>query len=212
VWAGIRLTFSSRYLLGIMFYILALTLLATFLYLQQQQIVAATIQDSTERTQLFANIDLVVNVMVLLIEIFLTSRMIGWLGVPALLMLMPLLNVAGYASLAAAPLLTTLIVFQALRRAVEYAVAKPVREVLFTVVDREQKYKAKNFIDTVVARGGDASSAWILDGLKSLGAGMTQIALIAVPLSLAGALIGWALGRKQENLKKHFDSTPRGQA
>jgi ATP:ADP antiporter, AAA family len=202
VWDGLRLTFSSSYLLTIAWYILMLTLLATFLYLQQQDIVARVIPNSNERTQLFARIDLAVNVLTLLIEIFLTGRLVGGLGVGKLLMLLPLLNLIGYCALAFSPTLAVLIVFQALRRAVEYAIARPVREILFTVVGRLQKYKAKNFIDTVVSRGGDALGGWFTDTLRALGAGIFHIAAFAIPFAMIAAFMGYALGRRQEMLRE----------
>lgn len=207
VLAGIRLTLSSHYLGGIACYVLLLVLLGTFLYLQQQTIVAAQITDSAARTALFANIDFYVNIAVLLIELFVTARLMAGLGVAALLSLLPLLSLFGYMVLIVAPLLAVLIAFAATRRAVEYAIARPVREVLFTVVDREQKYKAKNLIDTVVVRGGDAGSAWLMSALQGLGAGLTHIALIALPASLAAAILGVALGRKQERLKRDANKT-----
>lgn len=201
VWAGIRLTFSSSYLLTIAWYVLLLTLLATFLYVEQQRIVSTAIRDPELRTQLFAHIDLGVNIATLLIEVFLTGRLVSKLGVSMLLMLLPLINLLGYLSLALLPTLGVLIMFQAMRRAAEYAIAKPVREILFTVVDRERKYKAKNFIDTSVSRGGDALSSWFVESLNTLGAGLAQIAVFAIPIAAVTALMGYGLGKRQEALR-----------
>jgi ATP:ADP antiporter, AAA family len=202
IWAGIRLTFSSPYLIGNSIYILLLTLLATFVYFEQLRLVAEQLQDSAARTKLFAQIDLMVNTLTLLVEIFLTNRLVGRFGVAILLMALPLLNILGFGALLAAPTLAVLVSFQALRRVVEYALARPVREILFTVVSREEKYKAKNFIDTVVYRGGDALSAWLTSLLKSMGIGLTQVAALAIPIAIATAGVGWLLGRKQEALKR----------
>ena len=199
--AGIRLTFSSPYLLGISAYLLLLTLLATFIYFEQIRLVAAQIPDTAARTRLFATIDVYVNIGTLLVEIFLTNRLIGRFGVALLLMILPLLNIIGFAALVAAPTLAMLVGFQAVRRVAEYAVARPVREILFTVVSREEKYKAKNFIDTVVYRGGDAFSGWLSSLLKSMGMALTTVATLAIPVAIAAALVGWLLGRKQETLK-----------
>ena len=199
--AGIRLTFSSPYLLGISAYLLLLTLLATFIYFEQIRLVAAQIPDTAARTRLFASIDVYVNIGTLLVEIFLTNRLIGRFGVALLLMILPLLNIIGFAALVAAPTLAMLVGFQAVRRVAEYAVARPVREILFTVVSREERYKAKNFIDTVVYRGGDAFSGWLSSLLKSMGMALTTVATLAIPVAIAAALVGWLLGRKQETLK-----------
>ena len=207
--AGIKLTFSSPYLLGISLYLLLLTLLATFVYFEQLRMVAAQIPDSVARTQLFAHIERYVSIGTLLVEVFLTNRLVGKFGVAILLMILPLLNIVGFAALMATPTLAVLIGFQGLRRIVEYAVARPVREILFTVVTREEKYKAKNFIDTVVYRGGDAFSGWLSALLKTMGMALATVASLAIPVAIAAALVGWLLGRKQETLKnQHAGDQP----
>ena len=202
IWAGIRLTLASPYLIGISAYLLLLTLLATFVYFEQLRLVAEHLQDSAARTKLFAQIDLAVNTLTLLVEIFLTNRLVGRFGVAILLMVLPLMNVFGFGALVVAPALAVLVTFQALRRVVEYALARPVREILFTVVSREEKYKAKNFIDTVVYRGGDAMSAWLMSALKGMGIGLTQVAALAIPFAIGAAIVGWLLGHKQEVLRR----------
>jgi len=97
--------------------------------------------------------------------------------------------------------LAVLVAFQVVRRAGNYAITRPAREVLFTVLDRESKYKAKNVIDTVVYRGGDALSGWVFDGLRGLGLSLSAIAWIAVPLAALWLVTGWPLGRRQEQLR-----------
>jgi ATP:ADP antiporter, AAA family len=116
-------------------------------------------------------------------------------------MVLPLLNVIGFGALVVAPILAVLMIFQALRRVVEYALARPVREILFTVVSREEKYKAKNFIDTVIYRGGDALSGWLSSFLKGMGMSLAAVATLAIPLALGAAAVGWLLGKKQEKLR-----------
>ena len=202
IWAGIRLTLASPYLIGISAYLLLLTLLATFVYFEQLRLVAEHLQDSAARTKLFAQIDLAVNTLTLLVEIFLTNRLVGRFGVAILLMVLPLMNLLGFGALVVAPTLAALVTFQVLRRVVEYALARPVREILFTVVSREEKYKAKNFIDTVVYRGGDAMSAWLMSALKGMGIGLTQVAALAIPFAIGAAIVGWLLGHKQEVLRR----------
>ena len=201
MWAGVRLTFSSRYLLGIAALILAVAVLNTFLYFEQARMVKEWSASPEERTQLFAQMDLAVNALALICQAAVVQFLIARLGIPVLLTAVMAASGVGYLTLAAAPVLPVLVVFQVLRRATDYSMLRPVREVLFTVVNREEKYKAKNFIDTVVLRGGDAASGWVSAGLKALGAGTAAVALIAAPIAFLSALLGWFLGREQEALK-----------
>ncbi len=213
MWAGVGLTVSSRYLLGIAVLILAVAVLNTFLYFEQARMVKAWSASPEERTQLFAQMDLAVNALALICQAAVVQFLIARLGIPVLLTAVMALSGFGYLTLAAAPVLPVLVAFQVLRRAADYSMLRPVREVLFTVVSREEKYKAKNFIDTVVLRGGDAASGWVSAGLKALGAGTAAVALIAAPIAFLSALLGWFVGRKQEALKSRGpraeDSAPR---
>jgi ATP:ADP antiporter, AAA family len=196
--AGIKLALTSRYLLGVCGYILLLSTLGTFLYLEQMRIISATMPSSAERTQLFASVDMVVNGLTLLLQFFVTAQLVLRFGVTFCLMLMPLVSLFAFGALALLPTLAVIIIIGILRRAMEYAVTRPSREVLFTVVSREERYKAKNVIDTVVNRGGDALSSWLNEGIKSLGAGTATIALIAIPLAAGWTGLAYFLGRKQE--------------
>lgn len=200
VFAGITLVLRSRYLLGICLYILIFTTTSTFLYFQQAHIVAAAFDDPAERTRLFALIDLSVGVLTLLVQCFATGRLIGWLGVGPVLAALPLLTVVGFVGLAMAPTLVVLVAFQSIRRAANFAIAKPSREVLYTVLDAERKYKAKNVIDTLVYRGGDAVSGWAYAGLSAIGLGLPAIALAAVPLAGVWMATGLRLGRAQDRM------------
>jgi AAA family ATP:ADP antiporter len=116
------------------------------------------------------------------------------------LMLLPAVSVVGFLGIALWPTLVVYVVFSVLRRVGEYALSKPSREVLFTVVSREEKYKAKNFIDTAISRGGDASTAWLITGVKALGATTTHIAWALVPLMLLWAWLGHFLARRKERM------------
>ncbi len=200
VFAGITLVLRSRYLLGICLYILIFTTTSTFLYFQQAHIVAAAFDDPAERTRLFALIDLSVGVLTLLVQCFATGRLIGWLGVGPVLAVLPLLTVVGFVGLAMAPTLVVLVAFQSIRRAANFAIAKPSREVLYTVLDAERKYKAKNVIDTLVYRGGDAVSGWAYAGLSAIGLGLPAIALAVVPLAGVWMATGLRLGRAQDRM------------
>ena len=208
---GILLVMRSPYLLGICLLIIFYTSLATFLYFQQAQIVKEAFADSETRTAVFAGIDLAVNTLTLLIQAFFTARMVKWLGLGTTLAIIPLLLSAGFMILALLPVLSVLILVQVIRRAGNYAIMRPAREMLYVVVSREEKYKAKNFIDTVVYRGGDAVSSWVYAGFRSLGLNISSIALIAVPLSLLWALIAFRLGQKQGTIAQSELAQTAGQ-
>jgi AAA family ATP:ADP antiporter len=200
IFAGMTHTFRSPYLLGIGFFILFYSVTSTFLYFQQATIAEANFPTRAARTAFFANIDLWVNVLTLFFQIFLTGRLMGWLGVAATLCALPLFSVAGFAALAAAPSVAVFVAVQVARRVSNFALARPTREVLFTSVPREDRYKAKNFIDTVVYRGGDQIGSWSYAGLAALGLGMTGISVVAVPLSVLWLALSFWLGRRQERM------------
>ena len=200
VLAGIRLVLQSPYLLGIALLMVLFTTLSTFLYFQQAQIVSDSFANSAERTTVFAAIDLAVNGLTIVIQVFLTSRLINLLGLAWTLILVPVILCAGFLALAFAPVLAVLVVVQVVRRAGNYAIMRPAREMLYVVLDRESKYKAKNFNDTVMYRGGDAVAGWIYTGLRSLGLSLSHIALIAVPLAAIWAALAYRLGKQQVKL------------
>lgn len=195
VWAGATHVARSPYLLGICGFIVLYSTLSTFLYFEQARIVEDAFADSGQRTQVFAVMDLVTNALTLGLQFFATARLVAWLGLPVALALIPLAVAAGFGMLGLAPTLAVLVVFQVVRRAGNYAITKPAREMLFSVVSPEDKYKAKNFIDTVVYRGGDAASGWLFTGLSAIGLGLSALAFTAVPLAGLWAVLGLALGR-----------------
>jgi AAA family ATP:ADP antiporter len=201
MFGGISLLLRSEYLLGIALYMILFTLLSTFLYMQQAFIVSAEIPDSGERTALFALIDLAVNALTLIGQLLVVRRIIGRFGVTLTLILMPAVAIFGFFFLGLFPTLAVLIVFGVVRRAGEYALSKPAREILFTVLSREEKYKVKNFIDTAVVRGGDAVSGWLFEGLRLLGAGLSGISFIAVPIAVLWTSTAYLLGQRQEQLR-----------
>ena len=199
---GFFLVLRSPYLLGICVLIVLYASLSTFLYLQQAQIVRDAFDDSATRTAVFASMDFAVNVLTLVIQAFFTGRLVKWLGLAMTLALIPILLSAGFLMLAMQPVLPVLIAVQVIRRAGNYAIMRPAREMLYVVVRREEKYKAKNFIDTVVYRGGDAISSWVYTGMRGFGLTLSAIAWIALPLSLVWAWIALRLGRQQAVLGK----------
>jgi AAA family ATP:ADP antiporter len=195
---GFLLLVRSPYLAGIALWVSLLSVAATFLYFQQANIVAAASDDPAVRTRLFASIDLAVGVLTLLVQAFATGKLIAVFGIGAALAFLPLVFVAGFAALAAAPVLAVVIAFQALQRTANFAVSNPAREVLFTVVAREEKYKAKNVIDVVAVRGADAVGGWLFAALRSLGLELRAISLVAIPVAAVCLLLAAALGRAQE--------------
>jgi len=200
IWAGITHPFKSPYLLGVSLFILLFAITATFLYFEQAAIVKANFSDRGAQTAFFASIDLAVNVITLVVQLFLTGRIVRWLGVGITLALLPALTLFGFAALAFVPALSSLVIFQTLRRSSDYAIARPTREVLYTVLPREDRYKAKSFIDTVVYRGGDQVGAWTYAAFAALGLGTSAIAFVAIPLAALWFLNGLWLGRQQEKL------------
>jgi ATP:ADP antiporter, AAA family len=200
-WSGIAEILRSRYLLGIVAYVLLYTVLFGFAYLELARMVAANYADSAERTALFAQVDLAVNVLTLLGQLFVVAKFVEKLGVGVALALLPALGIAGFAAIGLVPVLAVLVAFQILRRAADYSIARPAREMLFTVLPREAKYKSKNFIDTVVFRGGDAVSGWVYQALKGLGLGLVGIAAVAIPGAILWLVLGLLLGREHRRLR-----------
>lgn len=194
VWSGIVDVLRTPRLLGICLYLLAFALLSTFLYFQQIELVPSVIPDPTARTRLLAQVDLVVNLLTLLIQWFAFDKLIKKLGVPGMLACMPVVSIVGFAALALSPMLVTLLVFGVVRRAGEYAISKPSRETLFNILTPEQKYRAKNVIDTLVHRFGDVSSGWLYTGLKAMGLSMTAISWLAVPVGVVWLGVALWLG------------------
>ncbi len=193
---GIKLVARSRYLLGICLYVVFYSTLSTFLYFQQQTIVKATIASSVERTALFASLDLVVNFGTFALQLLLFSRFLQRFGLAAGLVLVPLFSVAGFLALGFVPTLAVLIVFGVLRRMGEFTISKPARETLFNALSADEKYKAKNFMDTAVYRAGDMASGWTFTGLQQAGMALAGISFLSVPLSAVWAGIGWWLARR----------------
>lgn len=181
--AGITLILRSAYLLGMVLFMLLHTSAATLLYFEQGRIVAGSYADTGSRTQFFAVVDLIVSALTLTFQLLLTAPLIRWVGIGGALVAMPLATIVAFAAMALAPVPTTVALAQGLRRAVEFAIVRPAREVLWTVVSREEKYKAKNVIETLVYRGGDAASGWLSAGLTALGAGFGLVALVIVPFA-----------------------------
>ncbi len=198
---GIELILRSPYLLGICLYMFFYTTTSTVLYFAMATLIDAHFgNDVAATTALFARMDLVTNALALVIQAFLTSRIVARWGLALTLVLLPALTAAGLSILAVAPLLGVVVVFNVLRRTTQFAIGKPAREVLYTPLTPEAKYKAKSLIDTFIYRGGDALAAWAFEGLRLLELGLAPIAWLTVPLALAWAGLGAGLGLQQRRL------------
>jgi AAA family ATP:ADP antiporter len=199
-WDGVTHICKSPYLFGLFLFILLYTLMSTWTYFQQSELTKVGIVDKAARTAFFAKLDLSVNTLTLLLQIFLTGRLMKFLGVTVTLLIMPVLSLFGFAAMGLMPVLAVLAVFQVARRASTFAFMRPAREVLFTVLRREDKYKAKSFIDTFGYRCGDQFGAWSYGGMQALGFGLSTISYIAVPVVACWCALGVWLGRKQRAL------------
>ena len=197
--AAFEQTARSPYLLGIALFVLLMTWVSTFLYLQQQGFVAKIFSSVDQRTRFFATIDLWVQALALTVQLLLFGRLFKWLGLRALLAVVPLLMTAGYVVYALVPSFTVIVVVYALRRVLDYGITRPCRDALFTVVSREEKYKAKSFIDTFVYRGGDASSGSLYGALThGLHASAAAIGWVGAAIAALWTLLSLALGRASQ--------------
>ncbi|RAS00315.1 NTP/NDP exchange transporter [Cupriavidus alkaliphilus] len=206
--AGLSLLLRSRYLLGIALFVILLATASTFLYFEQARLVAETFPERTRQTQVFSALDAVVQALTILVQLFFTGRMARRYGVTVLLTAVPLAVAAGFVVLALLPTFGVLAGVMILRRVGEYALLRPGREMLFTVVDAETKYKAKNVIDTAVYRAGDAVSAWVKTGIDALSGHPATVALAGAMLALVWAGLGWWLGRRHEGQLEPSASPP----
>lgn len=205
-WSGMKAVFQSRYLMGIAAFIALMTFVSTMLYFQQAHLVAQAFDDRGVRTAFFAKVDLAVNILTIVFQVYLTARIMKWIGVGVALAAVPALMTAGFLSLGLYPTLAVLVVAQVLYRAGRYGLTKPAREVLWTVLGREAKYKSKPFLDAAVYRGGDLVSGWIYAGLAAVGLSIGAIALVAAPVAGVWAVLAMSLGRKQEQLAVESDA------
>ncbi len=196
MWAGFSHLLQSPYLLMICLFLILYTVGSTFLYFQQADIVGRFYESRDARTTVLARIELSVQILTIVTQVLLTGRVIRWIGLAATLALLPGLSVVGFTTLGIAPVFATLAVFMVIRRSANFALTNPAMEILFTVVPREDKYKAKSFIETFVYRGGDQLGAWAYAGLAAIGLGSTGIAFAAVPLAVVWLLTGLWLGRE----------------
>ncbi|MBB3103983.1 NTP/NDP exchange transporter [Azomonas macrocytogenes] len=196
-WAGLRAVFRSRYLTGIAGYILLMTVLVTFVYFTRLQMITAMADSMDARTALLGNIDMWTQVAVLVLQLTLTGKIITRFGLGVALAILPVATALGFIGLAIYGSFVVLILLEAANRAVQRGITRPAREALFTVVSREEKYKAKAFVDTFMYRAGDVIGAQTEGALGRLGLAIDGLASVVMPLALAWVALGLWLGRAQ---------------
>jgi ATP:ADP antiporter, AAA family len=196
---------KSPYLLGICGFQLLYVFGSTVLYFAQSDLVGQLYTDRTARTAILARLELITQILTVVTQMFFTGRIIRWVGFTTALVILPAMSVIGFGALGALASFQALAVFTVLRRATNFAIMNPTMEVLFTVVSREDKYKAKNVIETFVYRGGDQLSAWALGGLAALGLGLAGMSWVAVPVSAVWVALGVWLGRQQHQREGRRD-------
>ncbi|HEX4618341.1 MAG TPA: MFS transporter, partial [Steroidobacteraceae bacterium] len=202
MWAAFTQVVRSPYLLGIAAFVMLMTWVSTFLYLEQQAFVAKVFHNADQRAAFFGGIDFWVQAASLTIQLLLFGRLFKWFGMRAVLAAAPALMIAGYATFALMPGFMLLVVVYAVRRVMDYALTRPCRDALYTVVSREEKYKAKSLIDTFVYRGGDALSGSLYKELTGgFGAGPAAIGWLGAAISAVWTVLALALGRAQERAR-----------
>lgn len=200
IFAGVTHILRSPYLLGIALFVVFISTVNTLLYFEQLRLVEIAFPDTTDRTRIFARLDWIVQTLTVLSQIFLTGRMARHFGVKSLLTWVPFAMVIGFLSIAASGTFTVLAIVFVLRRACEYAFIRPGREMLWSPLDKETKYKAKNTIDVPVYRGADAISAQINNAVAASGAGTFGVALLGATVAAVWGLLGAWLGRKYDKM------------
>src|SRR6266487_876227 len=199
-WSGITHIARSPYLFGLAAAIVLYTTTSTWAYFQQTTLAREALKTSTDRTVFLSNLEIWVNTITLFIQIFLTGRLLKWFGVAFTLMSLPFVSMLGFAAMAIAPSLSMLAFFQVTRRAAAYALMRPSREILFTVLKREDKYKVKSVTDTLGYRVGDQLGAWSYGGLHAVGLGLASISFVAVPVVAGWCVLSLWLARAQRAL------------
>jgi AAA family ATP:ADP antiporter len=197
--AGLTRVFTSRYLSGIALFVFLMAAVSTFLYLQQAELLQVHFPDRAERTAFLGRIELTVNVAVVLMQVFAVGRLTTKFGLPVMIVSVPLFVVAGFLLIAASPTLATLVGVYVFRRLGQYAVVRPCREMLYTTVDRESKYKAKNVNDTLVYRTSDFVVAKGHDAfVAAFAASLTWVAWLGAGIAALWAVVAYLLGRAHE--------------
>jgi AAA family ATP:ADP antiporter len=210
VWEGAVHVFKSEYLLFACLLMLLHNLTSTFLFNGLAVLVSEHISGFDERTRFFSHVDQIVQVLAFLFQFFITSRLVRFLGMSKTLALIPSLLAGGFVILGSSLGLVLFAAMQVAQRSMNYGVLGPAKEMLFTVVDRETKYKSKNFIDTAVYRGSDVTASWIFKGLVSAGISIAHIAWIYVPIMVVWGIGAWRLGQLYNRMRAGINEGDSG--
>jgi AAA family ATP:ADP antiporter len=198
----------SPYILGIAVWVALLSYAATIIYFEQAHIVSEVVKSAGLQTRIFASIDLAVSLLTLITQLLITGQVLKRVGTGVAAAALPAVYIVGFAALAAMPTLIVVVTVQVVQRWMNFAIANPARQLFFTVVTREEKYKAKNLVDVVVYRGSDALSGWIFDTMQGLGLKLGAIALCSLPVVAGWAVLSLALGREQEKRSTQSPAQP----
>ena len=198
----------SPYMLGIGIWVALLSYAATILYFEQAHIISEAVKSAGQQTRIFASIDLAVSILTLITQVLVTGQLLKRVGTGLSAAMLPAVYIVGFAVLAVMPTLVVVMTVQVVQRWMNFAIANPARHLLFTVVTREEKYKAKNLVDVVIYRGSDALSGWIFDTLQALGLKLGAIALCSLPVAAGWFVLSLALGRAQEKRSAQSRETP----
>jgi AAA family ATP:ADP antiporter len=207
VWEGAKRVFQSKYLIFACLLMLLHNATSVFLYNGLAMLVNDAIPDFDQAARFYGMIDIIVQLIAFTLQFFITLRLVRVFGMHGTLMAVPLVLAAGLAVLGSMLTLTLFVAVGVAQRSLNYGVLGPTKEMLFTVVDRETKYKCKNFIDTAIYRGSDVSASWIFKGLTSAGLSLGSIAWLFLPVVLAWSMIGWQLGKIYRQLKDHVQAS-----
>ena len=211
IWEGAVHVFKSKYLLLICLLMLSHNLTATFLYNGMAVLVDQNIVGFDERTRFFSYVDLIVQILAFLFQFLITSRLVIFLGMSRTAILPPIILAAGFTLLGSSLGLVLFAAIQVAQRALNYGLLGPVKEMLFTVVDRETKYKSKNFIDTVVYRGSDVTASWIFKGMMMAGLSIAQAAWVYLPIMVVWGIGAWHLGKAYTQLNEQLKPVTESQ-
>ncbi|MEP1094686.1 MAG: MFS transporter [Cyclobacteriaceae bacterium] len=207
IWEGLRLISRSPILKQICLFVLLYTTISTFLYFEQAHIISKAFSSSSDRTAYFGARDLLVNVFTLIFQFFLTGKIVRKWGVIFCLMLVPALSAFSFLSLSLSQSVYLLLVIQVVYGSLNFAVQRPTREMLFTSVTAEERYRSKNFIDTAVYRGGDAIGSWLFTGLSQVVGSLQIIAFVTIPIALTWVAVGFKAGKLFNYKTRKFHET-----
>ncbi len=208
VLAGAKLMFQHPFLAAVGGFMVLGTFSGVVLYFQQAEVISEHFSDPARVTRVFAELDLASNALTIVIQVILTARLVGWLGMGTTLALLPLVAAAGFLVISFLPVLGFIVVIQVLRRAILFGITNPAAGMLYTVVGPQSKYKFKNFVDTVIYRGGDSSGAWAFTGLMAAGAGIAGVALVGMAAAVVWIVLSLWIGRRFVQMRREGSTLP----